>query len=71
MLGEGKPTTGRPKKFSSRSGRSKTLCIRISPEDLELLGRLAAFYGMTKTDYLILKIRQGMAEINENFFISV
>ena len=62
MIGEGRPTTGRPKKFSYREGRKKTLCIRLSEDDLALLDRLSSFYGVTKTDYIIMKIRSGWDE---------
>lgn len=57
VMPPGKPTTGRAKKGSFRSGRSKKLCIRISEEDLHILGRLAQNYGLTKSDFVIELVR--------------
>lgn len=59
MLGSGKPKTGRPRRFSDREGRSKKLCIRISEGDLKLVEKGAKMYGMTKTDFVIMCIREG------------
>lgn len=49
-------TTGRPKSDSYRRDRNKKLCIRISEEDLKLLQKIADFYDISKTDFIIMKI---------------
>ena len=48
-----RPTTGRPKKFSNRSGRDHKICIRISSSDIRKLEMLCEYYGCTKTYFII------------------
>lgn len=66
MIGSGKPTTGRPKKGSERSNRNRKLCIRISDEDLKCLEYVCKKLDITKTDYIILMIRNGVDIISGN-----
>ena len=61
----GRPTTGRPKKGDSREGRTKQLSIRLSDSDLRDLNRLASFYGVTKTDYILMMIEEGMKDMRK------
>lgn len=51
-----KPTTGRPKKHSNRSGRDRKICIRVSDIDIRKLEKLCVFYDTTKTDFIIAMI---------------
>lgn len=59
----GRPKTGRPKSGSDRCCRNHKLCIRISKEDLDKLERVCSFFGITKTDYIITKIGDGIEDI--------
>jgi len=61
----GGPKTGRPKKASYREGRTRQLNIRLSDEDLYHLEKLADFYGVTKTDYILMKIDEGLLEMRK------
>lgn len=61
----GRPTTGRPKKASYREGRNRQLNIRLSERDLKNLDKLASFYGVTRTDYILWSIDNGLKEMRE------
>ena len=63
MLGSGRPTTGRPKKYSERANRDKKLCIRINSADLNRLKKCAMLLGMTVTDFVILNVKEGCEEV--------
>lgn len=60
-----RPTTGRPKSGDKREGRNKKLCIRISEIDLKRLAKLSKFYGLTKTDCIIMLINDGIYEMSK------
>ena len=60
MIVSGRPTTGRPKKFSYREGRNRGLYIRLSESDMRKLEALCKFFGMTKTDYILMQIDLGI-----------
>ena len=66
MIGSGKPKTGRPETGSPREGRNRKLCIRISDDDLKLLNHICDTFGITKSDYIILSIRNGVDTIDGN-----
>lgn len=57
MIGSGKPVTGRPRKFSDRSGRSDAVYFRLSKDGKKKLEMIAESYGITQTDFLIFCIR--------------
>ena len=59
----GRAKTGRPKKASYRENRTCQLNIRLSEDDMRHLSTLADFYGMTKTDYILMKIDEGLIEM--------
>ena len=65
MIISGRPKTGRPSAGSYREGRGKKLCIRVSDDDIYRLNKLCNHFQMTKSDYLIMCIREGFGEINE------
>jgi len=56
-------TTGRPKKFSYREGRTKKLCIRVSELDLVKLERVCKYYGISKTDFILMSIYDEIGRI--------
>lgn len=64
MIVKGKPATGRPKSGSYREGRDRKLCIRISEEDIRRLEKLCGYFQMTKSDYVIMSIREGFKEVD-------
>ena len=59
-----KRTTGRPKKSSYREGRKRSLCIRLSDQDLKKLEFITDYYGISKTDFLIMKIDDEVHDIS-------
>lgn len=61
----GRAKTGRPKKRSYREGRTRQLNIRLSDRDMDCLNELASFYGVTKTDLVLLFIERGVREMNK------
>jgi len=63
MIGSGKPKTGRPKKGDYREGRDKKLCIRVSKDDLNMLERICETYQITKSDYIIMAIKEGFMKL--------
>lgn len=64
IVGSGRPRTGRPKRGSYREGRDRKICIRIGEEDLKRLEKVSGYFQMTKSDYLIMCIREGFGEMN-------
>lgn len=63
MIGSGKPVTGRPRKFSERSGRSDVVTFRLSEDDKQKLELISKSYGITQTDFLIFCIRSEAEKI--------
>lgn len=66
ILGSGRPKTGRPELGSHREGRNRKLCIRISDDDLQRLNYICETFGITKSDYIIGAIRNGVDMIDGN-----
>lgn len=65
MLGQGRATTGRPKKGDQREGRGRKLCIRISDSDLKKLEKVCSEYGISKTDFLISAIEDAYFRVKK------
>ena len=65
MIGSGKPKSGRPKRGSYREGRGRKLCIRISDEDLRKLDKICERYQITKSDFIIMSIKEGFREMGK------
>lgn len=63
MIISGRVKTGRPKSGSYREGRGRKLCIRISEEDLKKLGKVCEYFQMSKSDYVIMSIREGFKTV--------
>lgn len=57
---------GQPwKEYEPRRKRTERLCIRLSQEEKELLGKLSCTKNMTRTDLLVYLINEEM-EREEN-----
>jgi hypothetical protein len=55
----------REKKASHRNRKSKKMNLRLSEDDVYAIDKIAAFYGITKTDFVVSAIRHGYKEMKE------